>query len=499
MKLNDFMHKLNEGVAAHSENLLAYAITVAEAYHEAPKLQPDKVWHWTALVYSNDRLMSKVTFKVKVIPTPDDPYANETAMLKDIVFNKRLYVYSGHSDNHPVFTPDQNVAFRIIHDWFAHAGKNAKSLENFYKQQKLVSPQDAVAAAKEYEFKHSGFNLRGELNAYTSHSQLVPEDVLPALFTEIIGQVCSAVVLGGFPEQKVAVLDGFDYQFLGITYGARKERARELLAIIQDPSQEVIPTKVNGISINKKTFNWAGISPGTGATMAKQAGAMAGISHDPRLDKVKVRTKAKDAPVKFQAKHLPANESRVMEMAGAGPARIIQHIRQGTPFITISAMRSEYDAKTNKMADEHLRAALGTLPVSFIPVEGEFIETLDDGTQVPATESSYFVMPKHALGNTSLEKFKLLGLKLCKKFGQEAYGFGDGSKIYFIDQDEGSFYAGDAVTFDAAKIDKLPGFSKIKGRKFSFTKSRQHRDATKYNGAKNKGQTAPLPKKPHLP
>jgi hypothetical protein len=37
-----------------------------------------------------------------------------------------------------------------------------------------------------------------------------------ALFTELVGQVCTGIVKGGFPTQKVCKLHGFDYVQVGL-------------------------------------------------------------------------------------------------------------------------------------------------------------------------------------------------------------------------------------------------------------------------------------------
>ena len=51
------------------------------------------------------------------------------------------------------------------------------------------------------------FSLRGELAAYNAHLKTVPQEAIPALFTEVVGQVCANFVQGGvFAEQKILFL-----------------------------------------------------------------------------------------------------------------------------------------------------------------------------------------------------------------------------------------------------------------------------------------------------
>lgn len=407
MKLIDVMKKLNEGISVHSEGLLAFAITVAEAYFEAPVLQAEQAWRWSALVYSNDILLRKAASKVKITYTENDPYANEVDMLKDIVFNKRLFIYSGHSDNHPKFSANENVVFRTIHDYFAHAAKNAKSMEAFYKKQQLVSPQEAAGAIRDFEFSHSGFNLRGEINSYLAHAKLVPPDVLPALFTEIIGQVCCVVVTGDFPTQKVAVLEGFDFRNIGKVSGPREQRMAELLEIINDPNQPGIPTKVNGIVIDKSKINWAGISPGAGAVKAKQAAA---------------------------AQPQPARESRVMEMAGAN----IGHIRDWmgkSPYMVLSGWRGNNSRTVNNQRNNAIRKQLfSNYQLAAIEQDGFWPEKDHEGNRQGTGHEQSLFIPLNQPGSTinSIKDFFALAKKLMFQYDQDAVIFNTGSATYLV-------------------------------------------------------------------
>jgi hypothetical protein len=63
------------------------------------------------------------------------------------------------------------------------------------------------------------FTLRGELAAYNTHVKTTPREAIPALFTEVVGQVCTYNVLGKFAEQKTCLLDGFDYYNVGVVEG----------------------------------------------------------------------------------------------------------------------------------------------------------------------------------------------------------------------------------------------------------------------------------------
>jgi hypothetical protein len=64
------------------------------------------------------------------------------------------------------------------------------------------------------------FGDKGEIASYNNHAKLAPPEALPALFTEVIGQVCAYYASGGkFAEQKICLLDNFDYYKIGIVDG----------------------------------------------------------------------------------------------------------------------------------------------------------------------------------------------------------------------------------------------------------------------------------------
>ena len=91
--------------------------------------------------------------------------------------------------NHPIFSVEDNIIFRCVHDFIVHVLGNHP------------------------------FGDKGEIASYNLHAKLVPQDALPAIFTEVVGQACYAVEYGSFPEQKIAVLDGFDFKNVGNVTG----------------------------------------------------------------------------------------------------------------------------------------------------------------------------------------------------------------------------------------------------------------------------------------
>lgn len=185
-----------------------YIKLVADAYNLAPEYDPSVVKHWNALRESNYKMWRKLISKVKVIFVTENksdagslnilgkrypieylkggqPYETQPEMMRDFKENGVLKINIDYSD-HPIFSVADNVVGRTVHDFIVHILGN------------------------------KNFGGKGEIAAYNLHVKLAPKEAVPALFTEVVGQASFAIVKGGFPVQKIAVLDGFDYYNLGV-------------------------------------------------------------------------------------------------------------------------------------------------------------------------------------------------------------------------------------------------------------------------------------------
>lgn len=182
--IKPFDQFINEKVA-HA-NLDDFADRVADAYEKAPMHDKDADKYWDALNKSNHKLYKQILSKYKVEFVTEDPYQTAEEMRREAEDTGILKIYTGDSD-HPYFSQEDNNIFRAVHDYYTH----------------ILT-------------KTENFDLRGEIRAYNTHSHLVPPDALPALFTEVVGQVCYYIKKGQFAPQKVAVLPGFDYKNVGI-------------------------------------------------------------------------------------------------------------------------------------------------------------------------------------------------------------------------------------------------------------------------------------------
>lgn len=177
-----------------------YAKLVADAYDAAPEYDKSVLPSYRALIeHAVNKLYPQILGKgIDIQFVEDDPYENRNQMAEDVYKNGVLKI-SKLFNNHPVFTKEENLKFRAVHDYYTH----------------IVCNQD--------------FGLRGELKAYNTHARLAPPLALPALFTEVVGQACYAIVNGkvddngdfipAFGDQKIAELPGFDYMKVGEVKG----------------------------------------------------------------------------------------------------------------------------------------------------------------------------------------------------------------------------------------------------------------------------------------
>lgn len=256
-------NELLEGVAIRSiEELAAFAVVVAEAYDAAPRYDPSVAKSWNVLKrHTIDKLMKRVVGSgIKVEYTASDPYSDFgddpktmlRAMLFDIIANKRLLIYSGHSDDHPNFSADENIIFRTIHDYFTH-GKLLKTMRqnienvapHLLHSNANPSKEELTKIIPHISLTNRGnqghrFAFRGELNALSTHIRIAPKEAAAALFCEVAGQVGYQTVVGQFPIQKVAYLDGFDFLKLGKTIiGSHADnRKKEVLKTIERTDDE---------------------------------------------------------------------------------------------------------------------------------------------------------------------------------------------------------------------------------------------------------------------
>ena len=165
-----------------------YCELVAQAYDEAPSRDPAAEASFRALIQHIEKMYKRIQSRVKVEFVSGQPYASAAEMQKAVKETGLLQISTDYNDHH-LFSEEQNLKFRAVHDYVVH-----------------------ILANKD-------FSDKGEVAAYNAHAKMVPPAAIPALFIEVVGQACYANARGHFPEQKIAILKGFDYRNVGRVEG----------------------------------------------------------------------------------------------------------------------------------------------------------------------------------------------------------------------------------------------------------------------------------------
>lgn len=148
---------------------------IAHSYDSQPSdptLQP----HWDALANECVRIANILDAQYHISYSHEsEPYASAQAMFDDL--NNGYFVVSLANCEHPIFTPEENVAWRTVHDILGH-------------------------------YRSGGtFSWIGEQLAWNSQASYHSELAQLALKTEILGQTASYSVNGTFPTQKLVLID----------------------------------------------------------------------------------------------------------------------------------------------------------------------------------------------------------------------------------------------------------------------------------------------------
>ncbi len=207
LKYREFFEKLV------LSNYDEYIKLVAKSYKEAESFDKSEIYRWESLNNHSRKMFKRLTSKVKVVfgtieeqheshikidgkeyelitigEGGNGPYDTYEEMLDDVKTNQTLKISIDYS-THPVFTVEDNIILRTVHDYIVH----------------ILSGVD--------------FTGKGEIAAFNAHAKLAPSDAIPAIFTEVVGQASYYLTYGSFPEQKIVVLDGFDFDNVGFVDG----------------------------------------------------------------------------------------------------------------------------------------------------------------------------------------------------------------------------------------------------------------------------------------
>lgn len=182
---------------------------VADEYDRLPEYDPnaEAAWHKLAEESKQHADMIRKNLDVQVVDDPE-PYANADDMIKDIKHNRRFLVSQANSE-HPVWSPEDNVNFRIVHDVLGHAATGGR------------------------------FTWKGENDACATHHSFSSPLARQALTTECLGQVGWASKNGGFGVQKVAVMPGLHQTISNDNEQTPAIRAEHALEHVLSPGKYV--------------------------------------------------------------------------------------------------------------------------------------------------------------------------------------------------------------------------------------------------------------------
>lgn len=162
--------------AAWDDHFINGIKPIAHAYDQMPHFDPAAVPAWQELAKDSKMRADALRKQLNITETDNpEPYPDHLSMFDDI--NKGNFVVSRANSEHPVWTPQDNVNFRIVHDVLGHHPSGGD------------------------------FGWEGENKACGRHFQLLNPLAQQALMTECLGQTGYAIDRGGFGAQKVGFMN----------------------------------------------------------------------------------------------------------------------------------------------------------------------------------------------------------------------------------------------------------------------------------------------------
>src|SRR5574343_605156 len=141
-----------------------------EQYRRAPVVDPLAIPSYKSLIRDVKGLSPSIDAAIYCVDI--DPYVTAAHMFEDIR-TRRLCVSTLHNE-HPLFTPEENLKSRAVHDWYHY-----KALADF--------------------------SLEGEYETYLWQCEACAPESRPALYTEVVLQAAHKVLYGEFMQQKVFI------------------------------------------------------------------------------------------------------------------------------------------------------------------------------------------------------------------------------------------------------------------------------------------------------
>ena len=174
-------HQIRTPVQAHlgmgKPEFLEKLEEIATEYAKAPAYDPKAAPAWKELADDSLRRVEHLSDQVAIEYTNDPfPYATAQELRDDVQSKQKLLVTTANAD-HPIWSLEQVLAFRVVHDIMGYT----------------------VAGAD--------FGWHGENLAFEAHKHLLSHTAQQALFTETLGQVATATYFGQLPQIKIVLLD----------------------------------------------------------------------------------------------------------------------------------------------------------------------------------------------------------------------------------------------------------------------------------------------------
>lgn len=168
-----------QSISAWTHDFRPMKHDIARAYAKLPAFENKAVPAWRALAEESRRQADAIRKQIQVETTDNpEPYMSHKEMAHDVHHKKHYHVTRANSD-HPVWTPEDVMNFRLVHDVIGHAQGDA------------------------------GYDWEGEHNAFAHHAPWVTPLAREALFTETLGRAAYDDAFHGHGPKRVALMSDY--------------------------------------------------------------------------------------------------------------------------------------------------------------------------------------------------------------------------------------------------------------------------------------------------
>jgi len=177
-----------------------YSQLVAEAYLAAPDMSGDQnlIALYEELGRWLEKAVGRIETRTQVTSVDYHPYDSAKVLRQKVDDEGEMKVSTADAE-HPIWKGEQglkwNTAFRTWHDYQSHYARK------------------------------TAFSLQGEFKSYNNHANMLPNRFVPALFTEVVGQISCFYQNGkNNCPQKAVILDDFDFFNVGLLSEKGRQR-----------------------------------------------------------------------------------------------------------------------------------------------------------------------------------------------------------------------------------------------------------------------------------